>query len=206
MRVCVCVFVRARARVCVGLCVCVCVCVCVYVCVCMCVCVYARALVRHFCARARVYTPLHTHASVRAKVCACVCLCACVHACVRVRACVCMCMCACVCVCVQFHPLHACARARRFLLFPQRGTCVGTALRVGQDETNNTFGRCVPRPVRLSTLIGRSAYVANRPAALCCAGTKLRPIPSATHRRVHRAERARCHASARPRGRAGVQR
>jgi hypothetical protein len=33
-------------------------------------------------------------------------------------------------------------------LFPQRGTCAGTAERVGQDQSTFTFGRCVSTAVR----------------------------------------------------------
>ncbi len=35
-------------------------------------------------------------------------------------------------------------------LFPQRGTCAGTAERVGQDQSTLTFGRCVSTAVRCS--------------------------------------------------------
>ena len=39
-------------------------------------------------------------------------------------------------------------RACSVSLFPQRGTCPGTAERVGQDQSTFTFGRCVSTVVR----------------------------------------------------------
>jgi hypothetical protein len=88
-------------------------------------------------------------------------------------------------------------------LFPQRGTCPGTAERVGQDQSTFTFGRCVSKAVRWCRFPGRCGT-----SLLCCAlvGARVQPIPSANHSRPCGPEDERSLTFASQDYRSGVQR
>jgi len=74
-------------------------------------------------------------------------------------------------------------------LFPQRGTCAGTAERVGQDQSTNTFGRCVLPGVREAPCL----RAGRRGASSAPAGPCLRPVPSADHCRPCGSEDELCN-------------